>query len=62
LAICLGENERLEREFPAEWRRAMTELQSQHKVVHNIFAAKGPVAERLQQTAKGAGLKPISTQ
>jgi hypothetical protein len=62
LAICLDEAEKLAHQRPKEWRKALALLQSNDTIVRILFAAHGPDAERLQQAAREAGLKPSTAE
>jgi hypothetical protein len=58
VAICTGDADHLKQQYPLEWSRAITDLQSHKRFVRNLFSARIPGAERWQLDAKKAGLKP----
>ncbi len=57
LAICLGESQRLRNERPADWARAIKELQKHADVVKSIAKAPGPDGAALRSKAAAAGLR-----
>ncbi len=58
VAICMGEAARLKLESPAEWTTAIESLQKYPDVVRDLYTARMPAAEKLQERARQAGLAP----
>jgi hypothetical protein len=57
LAICMNIAEDLRRNYPAQWRKALTRLQSEAKVMQALFyESPVPAGEALRAKAVAAGL------
>jgi hypothetical protein len=57
LALCLGEHERLRRENPEAWSRALDALRAYPQVLRNLFDAPAPEADTLKAAARAEGLE-----
>ena len=56
LAICLGEAERLKKDRPEDWAKALDALRAYPAILNNLFDAPQPSGTRLQGLARAAGL------
>jgi hypothetical protein len=56
VAICIGDAERLVRERPEEWKRALESLKQQKALLKAIRDAVPPTSHTIQQRAQDAGL------
>lgn len=59
LALCLNEADRIAKDRPDDWARAIKALNDFPGMVKRIYKAPKPVAEQLQARAEAAGLEKL---
>ena len=55
MGICIGQGERLKRERPGDWEKAVAELRK-CAIMKDMFEAPGPAGEALRRKAEAAGV------